>query len=97
LYLLALLANVVVSVGLYRFRGGDSNMQSVWLCSRNDAIGNAAVVLAGAGVFLSNSRWPDLAVAMVIASLAVSSAWKILKLAAAELASGDAKHSTEHN
>lgn len=83
----ALLANVAVAAALYRFRTGDSNMQSVWLCSRNDAIGNLAVVLAAGGVFATASRWPDLIVATIIASLALSSSLRIFRLARQEIAS----------
>lgn len=83
---LALIANVVVAVSLYKFRGGDSNMRSVWLCSRNDAIGNLAVIAAAIAVHISISRWPDLIVATIIASLAISSAWVIIKQARQELA-----------
>ena len=57
----ALAANAGVALMLYRFRGGDANMRSVWICSRNDAIGNAAVVLAAAGVFGTGTGWPDVA------------------------------------
>ena len=74
---------------LYRFREGDSNMQSVWLCTRNDAIGNVMVLLAAVAVVVSGTRWPDLAVAIVIAFLAISSAIKVISLAKAELKSGD--------
>jgi Co/Zn/Cd efflux system component len=59
----ALLANTGVAVLLFTFRNGDANMRSVWLCSRNDAISNVAVMLAGLGVFGTGSAWPDLAVA----------------------------------
>src|SRR6202012_6163929 len=59
----ALIANGVVAVMLYRFRDGDANMRSAWICSRNDAIGNAAVLLAAIGVFGSGTAWPDLIVA----------------------------------
>lgn len=82
---LALLANLGVAFMLYRFRNGDSNMQSVWICSRNDAIANIAVLLAAAGVALSDTRWPDLAVAAIIAVLALSGAWRVLKASALEL------------
>lgn len=82
---LALVANTLVAIVLYKFRTGDSNMRSVWLCSRNDAIGNVAVILAAAAVYISVSRWPDLIVATIIASLAISSAWEILKQARHEL------------
>lgn len=83
--ILALAVNVAVAVLLYRYRGGDSNRRSIWLCSRNDAIGNVAVMLAAAGVFASDSRWPDLAVAMLIAALNVRAAVQVTRLALAEL------------
>jgi len=82
---IALIANMSVAVMLYRFREGDSNMQSIWLCSRNDAIGNVAVLIAAVGVTASASRWPDLIVAMIIASLSLSAAYTILKLAFQEM------------
>lgn len=83
---LALAANVGVAVLLYGFRNGDSNMRSVWLCTRNDAIGNVAVMLAALGVFGTGAAWPDLAVAAVMAALALSSACQVLRHARAELA-----------
>jgi Co/Zn/Cd efflux system component len=61
-----------VAVLLYAYREGDANMRSVWLCTRNDAIGNVAVLLAALGVFGTGSRWPDLLVAAVMAGLALS-------------------------
>jgi Co/Zn/Cd efflux system component len=82
---LALVVNVAVAFLLYRYRDGDSNKQSIWLCSRNDAIGNVAVMLAAAGVFASASRWPDLLVAGIIASLNISAALHVIRLARAEL------------
>lgn len=82
---LALLVNVGVSVMLYRFRNGDSNRQSIWLCSRNDAIGNIAVILAAVGVFASGSRWPDLLVATIIAALNIRAAIHVVRLARAEI------------
>lgn len=82
---MALIANMSVAVMLYRFRDGDSNMQSIWLCSRNDAIGNMAVLIAAVGVTASASRWPDLIVAIIIASLSLSAAYTILKLAFQEM------------
>ncbi len=82
---MALVANMSVAVMLYRFREGDSNMQSIWLCSRNDAIGNVAVLIAAIGVTASASRWPDLIVAMIIASLSLSAAYTVLKLAFQEM------------
>lgn len=82
---LALAANVAVALMLYRFRTGDSNMRSVWLCSRNDAIANIAVMVAASGVFLSGTGWPDLLVGAVMALLALSAAAQVLRQAAAEL------------
>ena len=83
--LLALAANVGVAWMLYAFREGDANMRSVWLCSRNDAIGNAAVLLAALGVFGTGSAWPDLAVASLMAALALHGGWAVLRQARAEL------------
>jgi len=68
---LALLTNGGVALMLYRFRGGDANMRSVWICSRNDAIGNLAVLLAAAGVFGTGTGWPDLVVATIMAGLGI--------------------------
>ena len=82
---LALAVNLGVAMLLFRYRAGDSNRRSVWLCSRNDAIGNVAVMIAAAGVFASRSRWPDLAVAMLIAGLNVRAAVQVTRLALAEL------------
>ena len=56
----ALAVNVAAALLLYRFRDGDANVRSVWLCSRNDAIGNVAVMLAALGVFGTGTAWPDL-------------------------------------
>lgn len=84
---LALVANVVVAVMLYAFRDGDSNMRSVWICSRNDAIGNLAVLGAASGVYATSSGWPDLVVAGIMAALALSGAVQVLRHALAELRS----------
>ncbi len=81
----ALIANLGVAALLYRFRDGDSNMVSVWICTRNDAIGNVAVLLAAAGVFGSGTGWPDFAVGAVMASLSLYGAWQIIRRALAEL------------
>jgi Co/Zn/Cd efflux system component len=81
----ALIANVAVALMLYRFREGDSNMQSVWICSRNDAIANIAVVAAALGVFGTGTAWPDLTVAAIMATIGISGGWKIIRLARAEL------------
>ena len=83
--LLALLANGVVAALLYAYREGDANMRSVWLCTRNDALGNVAVMLAALGVFGTGSAWPDLAVATVMAGLALTSGWAVLRQAGFEL------------
>jgi cation diffusion facilitator family transporter len=83
---LALAANLGVAALLYAFRAGDANMRGVWLCTRNDAIGNLAVMVAALGVFGTGTAWPDLAVAMVMAGLAVSSGWTVMRQARRELA-----------
>lgn len=82
---LALVVNLVSALLLLRYRDGDSNVRSVWLCSRNDAIGNAAVVLAAGLVFLTGTPWPDLIVAVGMAALFVSSATGIVRQARGEL------------
>jgi len=82
---LALLANVGVAVLLYRFRDGDANMRSVWLCTRNDAIGNIAVMLAAVGVFGTGGNWPDVIVAAVMAALALSAAYEIVRRSLGEI------------
>jgi Co/Zn/Cd efflux system component len=85
--LAALVANVGVALMLYRFRGGDANMRSVWICSRNDAIGNVAVMLAALGVFGTGSAWPDVLVAGVMGVLALTGAVTVLRQARQELQS----------
>src|SRR4051794_29913291 len=84
---LALLANAGVALVLYRYRGGDANMRSVWICSRNDAIGNVAVILAAAGVFGTGTGWPDFIVAAIMAVLGISGGWQIVRQATGELRS----------
>ena len=84
--ILALIANGGVAAMLYAFRDGDANMRSVWLCSRNDAIGNVAVMLAAVGVSSTSSNWPDLAVAAVMAVLALSGGISVIRQARKELA-----------
>ena len=81
----ALAANLGVAALLYAYREGDANMRSVWLCTRNDAIGNVAVLLAALGVFGTGTRWPDLGVAAVMAALAISSGLSVLRQARQEL------------
>lgn len=82
---LALAANVAVALMLYAYRTGDANMRSVWLCSRNDAFGNIAVMLAALGVFGTGTAWPDLAVAAVMASLAIWGGGSVIRQARQEL------------
>ncbi len=83
----ALAANAGVAVMLYRFRSGDANMRSVWICSRNDAIGNLAVVLAAMGVFGTGTGWPDVAVAAVMGGLGLWGGWQIVGQARGEFRS----------
>jgi Co/Zn/Cd efflux system component len=81
----ALVANAGVALMLYRYRSGDANMRSVWICSRNDVIGNVAVMLAALGVFGTGTGWPDVVVAAVMAALSIGGGWQIMRHAAAEL------------
>lgn len=83
--ILALVANAGVALMLYRFRTGDANMRSVWICSRNDAIGNLAVLAAACGVFGTGTGWPDIIVAAVMAALSISGGWQIVRQARGEL------------
>lgn len=82
---LALVANVAVALMLYAWREGDANMRAVWLCSRNDALGNVAVVAAAGAVAWTGTAWPDLVVAAVMAVLALSSARVVMRHARQEL------------
>ncbi len=84
--LIALIANVFSALILFKFRQGDSNMRSIWLCSRNDAIGNLAIMIAASGVFALNSGWPDFIVAILMASLSSVASFQIIKQASSELA-----------
>jgi Co/Zn/Cd efflux system component len=88
--LLALVANVGVALLLFRHRGGDANMRSVWICSRNDAIGNVAVLVAAGGVFGLGQAWPDLIVAAIMAGLALWGGLQIIRHASDELRRGPA-------
>ena len=89
--LLAFLINGLVAYFLYRYRTGDANMRSVWLCSRNDAIGNIAVILAAVSVFGISQGWPDILVALVMSSLSIWSGASIVRLAGDEI-DGHALH-----
>jgi len=81
---LALAANVASVLVLLRWRDGDANVRSVWLCSRNDAIGNVAVIGAAGGVWLTATPWPDLVVAGLMAALFLWSALQIIRQALEE-------------
>jgi Co/Zn/Cd efflux system component len=83
----ALVANGSVALMLYRFRMGDANMRSVWICSRNDAVGNAAVLLAALGVFGTGTGWPDVIVAAIIGGLGLWGGWQIVNQARGEIRS----------
>ena len=83
--LLALLVNIGSAWLLYSYREGDSNRESVWICSRNDAVGNVLVMLAAAAVAYTQSHWPDIIVAFLIAALFLRSAWRIYRSAIKEL------------
>lgn len=87
---LALAVNVGVAALLYAYREGDANMRSVWVCSRNDAIGNLAVMGAALGVAGTQTAWPDLAVAALMAALALQGGLAVRRQARAELAAGPA-------
>ncbi len=84
---LALAANIACAIMLWRHRDGDANRRSVWICSRNDAIGNIAVVAAALGVFGTGTGWPDIIVAAILAALGISGGWQIVRQARGELAS----------
>ena len=79
--IIALIANGGVALMLYRYRTGEANMRSVWICSRNDAIGNLAVIAAAASVFGTGTAWPDIIVATVMALLGLTGGWQIIRQA----------------
>jgi Co/Zn/Cd efflux system component len=83
--LLALAVNFGVALLLYRFRDGDANRRSVWLCTRNDVIANILVLIAAAGVYGTATVWPDVAVAAILAFLGLSSGRVVIRQALAEL------------
>tara|TARA_B100002049_G_scaffold116386_1_gene86035 strand:+ start:370 stop:1026 length:657 start_codon:yes stop_codon:yes gene_type:complete len=85
---LALATNVIVALMLFQFREGDANMRSVWICSRNDAIGNVAVLGAALGVFGTGDAWPDLLVASIMAGLALWGSAEVFGQARRELSHG---------
>jgi len=81
----ALASNAAVLALLWAYRSGDSNMRSVWICSRNDVLGNLAVLLAALGVFGTGTGWPDVIVAAIMAALALHGAWVVIRHASTEL------------
>jgi Co/Zn/Cd efflux system component len=81
----ALVANAASFALLWAYRGGDANMQSAWICTRNDVLGNLAVLLAAAGVFGTGTGWPDIIVAAIMAALALQGAALVIRRSVAEL------------
>ena len=94
---LALAANVASVLLLRPYKDGDANVRSVWLCSRNDAIGNVVVMAAALGVWGTTSAWPDLAVAGVMAGLFLTSSVQILRQALAEYREGSGHTHDAHS
>jgi Co/Zn/Cd efflux system component len=84
---IALAANAASFGLLWAYRGGDANMRSAWICTRNDVLGNLAVLLAALGVFDSGTGWPDFIVAAIMAGLGLQGAWIVLRQSLAELRS----------
>jgi cation diffusion facilitator family transporter len=93
---LALAANVASVLLLMRYKDGDANVRSVWLCSRNDAIGNVAVMIAALGVWGTATKWPDLLVAAIMAGLFLTSSAQILRQSWRELRTGEASVAPSH-
>src|SRR5690606_26482575 len=81
----ALAANAASFALLFAYREGDANMRSAWICTRNDVLGNLAVLAAALGVFGVGAGWPDLVVAAIMAGLALQGAWVVIGHALAEL------------
>lgn len=90
--IVALVVNVAAAAVLLPHRTGDANVRAVWLFSRNDAVGNLAVVVAAGLVWWTGTPWPDLAVAVVVAGLFLSSAWSIIRDARADLRAAGVAH-----
>ncbi|NWG23103.1 MAG: cation transporter [Pseudorhodoplanes sp.] len=93
---LALAANVASVLILMRYKDGDSNVRSVWLCSRNDAIGNVAVMIAAVGVWATATKWPDLIVAAIMAGLFLWSSAQILRQSWREIRTGEIAAAAGH-
>jgi Co/Zn/Cd efflux system component len=84
----ALLANAASFGLLWAYKGGDANMRSAWICTRNDVLGNLAVLLAALGVFGTGTGWPDVVVAVIMAGLALQGAFVVLNQSRSELRAG---------
>jgi Co/Zn/Cd efflux system component len=84
----ALAANAISFGLLWAHRDGDANMRSAWICTRNDVLGNLAVLVAAAGVFGTGTGWPDVIVATIMASLALQGAWLVIQQSLSELRQG---------
>jgi Co/Zn/Cd efflux system component len=84
----ALAANAISFGLLWAYRDGDANMRSAWICTRNDVLGNLAVLLAAAGVFGTGTGWPDIIVATIMASLALQGSWLVVQQSLRELGQG---------
>lgn len=82
---LALISNVGVALLLFKFRDGDANRRSIWICSRNDAIGNIAVMAAGGGVWATTTGWPDIIVGLGLAFLGLWGAYEVIQQSLKEL------------
>jgi Co/Zn/Cd efflux system component len=87
---LALLANAASFALLWAYRAGDANMRSAWICTRNDVIGNLAVLIAAAGVFGTGTAWPDIVVAGIMALLAIQGALTVIRQSLVELGHSNA-------
>src|SRR5712691_3519814 len=85
----ALAANAASFGLLWAYRGGDANMRSAWICTRNDVLGNLAVLLAAAGVFGTGTGWPDIIVAAIMAGLALQGATLVIRQSLGELRQPD--------
>jgi Co/Zn/Cd efflux system component len=81
----ALAANAASFGLLWAYRSGDANMRSAWVCTRNDVLGNLAVLLAALGVFGTGAGWPDVVVAAIMAGLALQGAWTVIRQSIGEL------------
>jgi Co/Zn/Cd efflux system component len=92
---LALFANGVCFVLLYRHRADDLNMRSTWMCSRNDLFANSSVIIAAGLVALTNTLWPDIIVGLAIAALFLHSAWQVISEGMGEWRAGGAESANQ--